>query len=162
MVKTYRALGVVAIVTLLCVVLEAILDHEPGRTLAISEFGWFNVYELSFWSLTFRMLAPMIGTFSVLVAWQSRQWAWLVIFILTGIIGVFGVTLLGFLPLPVGFPLPVSGAIQLPVNGASQPPDLYLLVITVATNVVPLAIPALAALVFAWLNLRNRSPAQDA
>lgn len=156
MAKTYRALGIVAIVTLLILIAQVIIianSHIQGLPAPASSID-LNSAPLSFyitaiWPLVARQFAPIIATFSIVVAAQSRQWGWLAAFIVTGIIGVFGPTMFFFFPVTFGVAAEV---------GAS--PNGLFIIEQLATEVIPAAIPVLAALVFAALSLRAGSSAQ--
>jgi hypothetical protein len=158
MAKTYRALGIVAIVTLLVLIAQIIIianSHIQGLPAPASAID-LNSAPLSFyitaiWPLVARQFAPIIATFSIVVAGQSRQWGWLAAFIVTGIIGVFGPAMFFFFPATVGVAAEV---------GAS--PNGFFIVQQLVTEVIPPAIPALAALVFAWLSLRAGPSARRA
>lgn len=153
MAKTYRALGIVAIVTLLVLIVQVFiiantrisgLPEPPPAFPVDSGPIWF--YTTYIWPVTARLYAPIIATFSIVAAGQTRRWGWLAVFIVTGLIGVFGATMFFYF------------AVTLGMAGAS--PNTMFILTQLASEVIPPAIPALAALVFAGLNLRIRPSTQ--
>ena len=155
MAKMYRALGVTAIVMLLGLIGQAILlsVEANGRAgfqvapgLAAGPTGGVYFWLLTvIWPLTVSAFAPIIATFAVVIAWQTRQWAWLAIMLVAGLVGVWGSALLATFPL-------------LPALGVPSPSNYVM--INLAIEVIPPALTALAALVFAALGLRAEPPAQ--
>ena len=82
-----------------------------------------------------NLIAPAFCIFAAIIAGQSRAWAWLIIFLVTGIIGWFGIPALTIYLL------------------RSDPQNYATLALTVYTYGQPIlqAIPAILALVFVWL-----------
>jgi hypothetical protein len=141
----YRALRVVAIVTLLGAALNALYLHWWASNPANSSPAQLL---LIFWPLIDRMFLPILGVLSVIVAAQARAWAWLITFVVTGLIGWQG------LPLLLLF-LERSSFMQTNLAHASLLVALY-----VYGQPILEAIPALLALVFVWLKMRANAATQ--
>lgn len=151
MAKTYRALGVVAMVILLGLIVETIIIvNTPSQvtpdTFALAPAGSAAYVLLSgAWLVTLKVVAAIISTFAVIVAGQSRQWVWLAILLVVGLIGVYGT-------LPLFFVSPPA------IVGASITTNAIINNLTYL--IIPPAIPTLVALVFAALHLRADSSIQ--
>lgn len=155
MAKTYRALGVTAIVMLVGLLAQAMLLNVEAQAraslqlvpgLATGPAGGIYAWLLAvMWPLTVRTFTPIISTFAAVAAAQSRQWAWFAVMLITGLVGVWGAAVLFAFP-------------RLTILSAS--PTVNFVIVNLVIEVIPPAIPALAALVFAWLSLRAGSSAQ--
>ena len=133
--KTYRALAIVAVVALAVVALVlASARYVTG--------GWFSYAPLmrpqeNYWLVGYLPLllaaisgvcAPIVSTFSVVVAAQSRRWVWLIILVVIGLIGVYGETV-GLILIPRYLPIAVFRPLSL-------------------DQLIPQGLPAIAALIF--------------
>ncbi len=146
--KTYRALGITAIAMLIALALNAVFLYwwdlrdfnatpAPGQSLA---------YLIILWSQTVLLIAPIISTFSLIVAAQSHDRAWIIIFLVTGIIGTYGVALDVLLP-------QVSGNLLLYAFRDLAPPGSHI-AMDITQQVIFRAVPAVAALIYVALKLR--------
>jgi hypothetical protein len=149
--KTYRALAVVAVVaTLLSVASQLWLTH-------VSVNGWFSYAPiggpdflglpagllLAIWQPTTTLAAPVVSAFGIIVAAQARRWGWLVAFILLGLIAIYG-------PIPL---------LLLEAYGHLSRSLRVIGLDTVAPQVLPLALPGIAALIFV-ASARPRQPVE--
>jgi hypothetical protein len=151
--RTYRALAMVAVVaTLLSAASQVWFIHASVN-------GWFSYAPmdgpsilgipvglfLEIWLPTTTLAAPVVSAFGIIVAAQARRWAWLVVFILVGLIAVYGPT-----PLVL---LESYGQLSFPLSIALRTLDRYI----VAPQILPLVLPAIAALIFI-ASARPRQP----
>ncbi len=151
--RTYRALAIVAVVaTLLSVASQLWYMH-------VSMNGWFSYAPiggpdilglpagllLAIWPPTNTLAAPVVSVFGVIVAAQARRWGWLVAFILLGLIAIYGPTPLYILDAYLGLERPLQ------TFGLDA----------IAPQLLPLMLPAIAALIFV-ASARRRATATGA
>lgn len=148
MLKTYRALAIVAVtVTVLTVAARLIFETR-------SVGGWFAETPFSptagilpsylFATLlpsTMTIAAPIVSTFGGVVAAQGRHWGWLGAFIALGLLGVYG----GSAFVMLG---PYLGVGE-PLRGPGLALDIYV-------PIILLSLPAVAALLFVALTARGQ------
>ena len=156
MVKTYRALGVAAMVALICLALDAVylisMASQPPLSGSITDVPSPALFVL--WSYTILLFAPILSAFSVVVAGQSRAWKWLIAFVVTGIVAMYGFYIPFFVPQVFDFFLHIDLALHhnMPPAGTLAE-DMF-------SHVILQAIPAVAALLFVGLKLRAPMAAQ--
>lgn len=152
--KTYRALGIAAITVLLTLTFYAVYvswwdlrsfntNSAPDRTLG---------YLATFLALTVLLIAPIISTFSVIVAAQSRDRAWIIIFIVAGIIGSYGATINFFLP--HGIEDVVTWLFLLIVPPQDSGPPSLSIAMDITRQVIFKLVPAVAAVIYVVLQRR--------
>lgn len=146
MVKTYRALGVVALVSLLGLALYAAYLHWLPTSYPNPGSGLLDL--LAYWRFTVPLFAPIVSTFAVIVAAQSRDRPWLLVMLIVGFVGWYGELILP----------PLLNAVGL---GAAMPSSYALLIYTYGQTAF-WALPALVALVFVWRKLRAIAPTAQA
>lgn len=81
--KTRQSLLVVAIVVTLLIAIEWTLVHAGIETVRV----FFANYELVWYAIT-GLFVPVVSVFTIVVAAQSRTWAWVVVAALAGLFGV--------------------------------------------------------------------------
>jgi hypothetical protein len=82
--KTRLSLLVVAIVVTLLIAIEWAIVHAGTQTMMV----FLANHELEWYEVT-GLFVPVVSVFTVVVAAQSRTWAWVVVAALAGMFGVF-------------------------------------------------------------------------